>query len=144
MKVLMSVLVAVLVIGLAGASEAAKGNKGAKGGKGNHADRPLKGVIQSVSADGASLTLTAGKKSSPMEVTVTTDVNTKVTLDGKEAKISDLKAGLYALVTPSTGTAKEIKASTEKPKKNAPANNANNNNNAADSGNGNDKPKDSK
>jgi hypothetical protein len=142
MKIWMSVLVAALAIGLAGVSEAAKGNKGAKGGKGAHGDRPLKGVIQSVSADGASLTLTAGKKTSPMEVTVTTDVNTKVTLDGKEAKLSDLKAGLYALVTPSTGTAKEIKASTEKPKKNAPAGGANNNNNTAD--NGNDKPKDSK
>jgi hypothetical protein len=138
MKLWLSVIVAVLAIGLAGVSEAAKGNKGAGKGGAGKGDHGLKGVIQSVSADG-SVVLTAGHKKNPTEVTVTTDVHTQVTIDGKEAKLSDLKPGLYALVTPATGTAKEIKASTEKPKKKAPP--------AADNTNGNtenDKPKDSK
>jgi len=51
------------------------------------------------------------------EVTVATDDKTKVTIDGKEAKVADLKAGMHVVVTPAEGTATEIKATSpvEKP-----------------------------
>jgi len=54
------------------------------------------------------------------EVTVATDANTKVTLDEKEATLADLKADMFVRITPATGTAEKVIASTkmrERPKK---------------------------
>jgi len=49
------------------------------------------------------------------EVTVATDANTKVTIDGKEAKLSDLKPGNRVVITPKEGVAKEIRCRTQPP-----------------------------
>ena len=49
------------------------------------------------------------------EVTVVTDAKTVVTLDEKEAKLADLKADVYVTVTPVTGTAVKVVASTKAP-----------------------------
>ncbi len=42
--------------------------------------------------------------------TVRTDAKTKVTLDGKEATLAELKAGEDVVVTPNKGVAKSIEA----------------------------------
>jgi len=44
------------------------------------------------------------------EVTVATDAKTKVTVDGKEGKLADLKATMAVMVTPAEGTAELIAA----------------------------------
>jgi len=58
------------------------------------------------------------------EVTVATDDKTVFTLDEKEAKLADLKADMFVRITPATGTAEKVIASTkmpERPKKPAEA-----------------------
>ena len=50
------------------------------------------------------------------EVVVATDDKTAVTVDGKEAKVADLKAGMAVVVTPAEGTAAKIEATTPKVK----------------------------
>jgi hypothetical protein len=49
------------------------------------------------------------------EVTVVTDAKTVVTVDGKDAKVADLKAEMYVVVTPATGTATKIVATKDRP-----------------------------
>lgn len=44
----------------------------------------------------------------PKEMTVTTDDKTEVTIEGKPAKLEDLKADMRVMVTPETGTAAKI------------------------------------
>ncbi len=44
----------------------------------------------------------------PKEVTIATDDKTEVTIEGKPAKLEDLKADMRVLVTPETGTAARI------------------------------------
>jgi len=63
-----------------------------------------------VKVDGANVVVKTYLK----EVTVATDDKTVVTLDGKEAKVADLKAGMYVVVTPAEGIATEIKATSPK------------------------------
>ena len=103
MKIWMTAIVLLLVAGLAGVAEAAKKDKGVKG--------------QITAIDGAKVTVSTGGKKNPMTVDVTTDANTVVTRDGKDAKVADLKVGDYVTVTPDTGTATSITASTTKPEK---------------------------
>jgi len=59
-----------------------------------------------VKVDGDKVVVKAGDK----EVTVATDKDTKVTLDGKEAKIGDLKAKMPVTITPAEGAAQKIEA----------------------------------
>jgi len=75
----------------------------------------LRGQVASV--DGAKIVVkTRGRGGAEgQEVTVTTDDKTAVTIDGKEAKVADLKADLYVTVTPAEGTATKIEASTKAP-----------------------------
>ena len=95
-------LALVLVLGLVGIAQAK--------------DKPLKGKISSVAADGLSFQITTHKDPTP--VTVTADTSTTVSIDGVAGKkISDLTAGLYVTVTPSTGTALTVEAFTKKPAK---------------------------
>jgi hypothetical protein len=63
-----------------------------------------------VKVEGASVVVKTYLK----EVTVATDDKTVVTLDGKEAKVADLQAGMYVVVTPAEGVATEIKATSPK------------------------------
>jgi hypothetical protein len=44
----------------------------------------------------------------PANVAVHTNKNTKITIDGKPAKLGDLKAQMYVVVKPATGTATSI------------------------------------
>jgi|GEM_PF-2455400 len=77
--------------------------------------RGLRGQIASV--DGAKIVVkTRGRGGAEgQEVTVTTDDKTVVTIDGKDAKVADLKADLYVTVTPPQGTAAKIVATTNAP-----------------------------
>jgi len=49
------------------------------------------------------------------DVVVTTGEKTTVTIDEKEAKVADLKADMWVVVTPMEGTAEKIVASTKPP-----------------------------
>ena len=77
-------------------------------------DRGLYGQVISVAADGKVVVKVKTAKDEK-EVTVATDAKTAVTLDGKDAKVSDLKKDMYVVVTPGEGTATKIVATTEKP-----------------------------
>jgi hypothetical protein len=103
MKIWMTALVLLLMVGLTGVAEAAKKEKAVKG--------------QISAIDGAKITVTTGGKKNPATVDVTTDDKTMVTRDGKDAKVADLKVGDYVSITPDTGTAEKITASTTKPEK---------------------------
>ena len=62
-----------------------------------------------VKVEGEKVIVKTGDKE-PKEVTVTTDAKTKVTVDGKEAKVADLKANMSVTVTPAEGIAEKIEA----------------------------------
>lgn len=66
--------------------------------------KTLSGTI--VKVDGAKVTVKVGDK----EIVVITDDKTVVTVDGKDAKVADLKAGEKVVVTPAEGTATKIEA----------------------------------
>ena len=111
MKTLMIAVVALLIGGLVGVAQAKKPADG-KGKTG----KPVRGQIVSVAADGTNVVvMTSGKKAT--EITVTTDDKTKVTIDGTDAKLADLKKDLWVQITPGTGLATDIKATTAKPEK---------------------------
>ena len=72
----------------------------------------LKGRVSSV--DGKVITI----KSKQGEATITTDDNTTFTLDGNPATLADVKAGERVVsVTPTDGTATEVKLMSAKKKK---------------------------
>ena len=86
------------------------------------ADKPakaagLRGKV--VKVDGLNLVVTTGKKGQETEKTVATDDKTVVTIEGKEGKLADLKAGQVVRITPDTGTATKIEVPTPKAKKDA-------------------------
>jgi hypothetical protein len=111
MKFWTKLLVPVLVLSLVGVAEAkaAKGEKKAK-------HEGVAGKLVSVS-DGTLTISHGGKKAGAKEVTVKTDASTKVTIDGVSGKaVSDLKPGEKVVVSPATGTATEIKATSPKAK----------------------------
>lgn len=88
----------------------------------NAADKPakkggLKGSV--VKVDGGKLTITSGKKGAEKEVVVETSDKTVVTIEGKEAKLADLKAGQRVTISPETGVAEKIEVPTPKAKKDA-------------------------
>lgn len=58
-----------------------------------------KGTISSIDGDNLVVSIT-NKQGDKKDRTFKTDSNTKVTLDGKEAKLADLKAGQSVKVTP--------------------------------------------
>ncbi len=111
MKILMSVIVTMLVCGLVGVAQAKK----PAGGK-TKGDKPVRGQVVSVAADGTNVVVvTSGKKAT--EITVSTNEKTKVTIDGADAKLTDLKKDLWVQIAPGIGTATTIKATTTKPEK---------------------------
>jgi hypothetical protein len=74
------------------------------------ADAPadvLRGKVVSVDTDKGTLVVAPRNGDN---VTVATDKDTKVTVDGKDATLADVKAGLFVEVSPATGTAKTITA----------------------------------
>jgi hypothetical protein len=72
--------------------------------------RPLVGKV--VSSDGTNVVVEtlAWRGAGSQQVSVVTDANTSVTIDGQAAAVGDLKAGMYVVVVPSTGTATKILA----------------------------------
>lgn len=118
MKFVSRFLAVALVLGLAGVVSAkdaapAAADQPAKEKKDKAAGS--KGTV--IKADDKSVTIKTGGKE-PKEITYTIDASTKITLDGKDAKASDLKEGLKVAVTPASGTALTIdaKTATAKPK----------------------------
>lgn len=110
MKFWMTVLALVLCLGFVNVTHAA--NKGDKKG--------LRGKISSV--DGKNVVVTARGKNKGSDVTVMTDDNTSVTIDGKKSAVGDLKAGMFVTISPAEGTAAMIMATTTPPqKKKAPS-----------------------
>jgi hypothetical protein len=107
MKLWITLLAAALTLSFVGTAHAAKGAKG------------LKGQIVSVAADGKSIVVSAGKKSDAKQSTIELDDAVTVTVDGAPAKVADLKAGLYVMVSPAEGKATSITATTAKPEKKA-------------------------
>lgn len=76
----------------------------------------LRGKI--VKVDGVNVTVkTMVRGGEGKEVVVVTDDKTTVTLDGKAAKVADLKADLFVKVTPAEGTAVTIDATTKAPER---------------------------
>jgi len=96
------VLVAAAVLGLAGFAVAGEKEKGK--GKGKKGPKGLGGKV--VSVDTAAKTLTL--KTRGGEVTVTTDDNTEIIVNGAAGSLSDIKAGMVAKVAPATGTATKV------------------------------------
>ena len=73
------------------------------------ASQPLPLYVRVVSVD-----TTRGKvvvtKSDGQQLTVPTDANTKVKVNGKDASLNDVKPGVVIRVSPTTGTAVDIQA----------------------------------
>lgn len=117
-----TVLALAAVLAFAGVAEAAKANKPANKTTANKAtkaksDKPLHGQISGISADKdkgvTSITVSTGtKKKADQTVTITADAGTTVTIDGQSGKLADLKSGEYVTVSPATGKATTIAAST--------------------------------
>jgi len=114
MKFWTKLLVPVLALSLIGVADAA-GGKGAKGAK-KAKHEGVAGKVVSVSSDGIITITHGGKKAGATKVEVKTDDKTAVTIDGTAGKVSDLKPGEKVVVTPTTGTATEIKATKAKGK----------------------------
>ena len=132
MKMWTKFLAVLAIVGMVGVAKAAddqkapaakdkpaKTDKAAKGGKKNNA---VKGEV--VSVDGSVLKIKNGRKGQEKEVTVVTDTKTVVMIEGKPAKLADLKAGqkVNIMMADETGTGPAVKiavppAKTAKPDK---------------------------
>jgi hypothetical protein len=97
-----------LVLGAA-STQAAKPNKADKADKAakRNADA-VTGKVQKVA--GNTLTVLAGRGKKAAEVTVTTDADTKVKVNGQDGTLAQIKPGMRIVATPNTGTAKMIRA----------------------------------
>lgn len=124
MKFAKGILALALVLGVAGLAEAGP-KKTEAGAAAAAADKPkaaadkpkaakgVKGKV--VKVDGTNLVIAVGKDGT--EKTIATDDKTKVTIEGKEATLADLKAGLMVAISPAEGTAATIEVAAPKPKK---------------------------
>jgi len=115
MKRWIAPLVALLVIGMVGVSGA---DAAAKADKKKDKKGATTGVIQSI--DGAKLSVTMGKGKKATTVTVSTNADTSVTIDGQKSEVGKLKVGETVKLDSTTGTVKSIDATsstTAKPKK---------------------------
>ena len=79
--------------------------------------KSLHGKIASVAGVNVTVTVKERGSKDTKDVVVVTDDKTVVKVDGKDAKVADLKEGLWVKVTPAEGTATEIKASTTEPQR---------------------------
>ena len=114
MKRFLTVASVALVLALGAASaqagKADKPNKADKAAKRN-ADA-VAGKVQKV--DGNTLTVLAGRGKKAAEVTVTTDAETKVKVNGQDGTLAQIKPGMRVVATPNTGTAKMVRATDAK------------------------------
>jgi hypothetical protein len=80
------------------------------------APKPLSGEVVSINVETGELKLKSKSKEGEKEVTVqTSKETTQVKIDGASATLADLKPGMKVKVTPATGPATEIHATTKKP-----------------------------
>jgi hypothetical protein len=68
-----------------------------------HAAEPKPKPAHFVKVDGMVVTYIGGAKGKGKEATVTIDASTKITIDGKEGKITDIKADEYIEITTPKG-----------------------------------------
>jgi len=113
MKRWIAPLVALLVLGMLGVS----GADAAKADKKKDKKDANSGVIQKI--DGTSLTVVLGKGKKATTVTVSTNADTSVMLDGQKSDLSKLKVGEIVKLDATSGTVKSIDATSTaaKPKK---------------------------
>jgi hypothetical protein len=98
----------VLALGTASA-QAGKGDKPNKGDKAAKRDpNSVIGKVQKV--DGNTLTVLAGHGKKAAEVTVTTDANTKVKVNGQDGTLAQIKPGMRVVASPNNGTATTVRA----------------------------------
>lgn len=62
--------------------------------------RVMKGTLSSIDGDTLTVSVLSKKTGEKKDHKVTADDKTKITLDGKDAKLSDLKAGQTLKITP--------------------------------------------
>jgi len=80
----------------------------------------LRGKI--VKVEGTNVTISQRARGGGEAKEVTVDASAAaVTLDGKEAKVADLKADMFVTITPETGKAEKITAFTKMPERKKPA-----------------------
>src|SRR3954447_6269196 len=100
MKRFLTVASVALVLALGAASaqagKADKPNKADKAAKRN-ADA-VAGKVQKV--DGNTLTVLAGRGKKAAEVTVTTDAETKVKVNGQDGTLAQIRPGMHVVATP--------------------------------------------
>lgn len=82
------------------------------------AGEPSRTYSTVASVDAAAGTVVVNMKDGT-KLTVTTDANTKIQVDGKDAKLDDIKAGMVLRISPATGVAADLRAFM--PKNNPPA-----------------------
>ena len=78
----------------------------------------MKGTISSIDGETVVVSVTNKKTGDKKDHKVKTDDKTKITLDGKDAKLTDLKEGQEVAITPGTekgAAASEIEATTAAP-----------------------------
>ena len=104
-----------VVLGMVGIAVAAEGDAPKR-------TRPpgLRGQIVKVEGTNVVIKKWAREEADRKEVTVDAS-GAAVTIDGAEAKLADLKAGMYAAITPETGKAEKIVATTKRPERKKPA-----------------------
>lgn len=113
MKGMMKLLAMVAVAGLVSVAMAKEQpDKPAK-----HEGADAKAVHgQVLRVEGDTVVLQVGRGKQKAELPVVTNKDTKVTIDGVAKTVADLKAGLYAKVSPATGVAATIEAKAPKAK----------------------------
>lgn len=118
MRLFAAVLVSALMFGLAPSVHAAHKNLAADSAaaSGQQKHRAVHGTV--VKVDGSTLVISVtNKNGQTRDRKIKTDDKTKVTVDGKDAKLADLKAGEKVTITTEKRVATEIAAvtSSEKP-----------------------------
>jgi len=115
MKKLALLLAVVAVVGLMSAYAFAEGGGGEGGGgaapKAPKADT-LKGKVAEIKKDASDKITAVVVEAKKSKTDVAVDDKTKVTVDGKDATLADLKVDMVVEVTPATGTATNIAAMT--------------------------------
>jgi hypothetical protein len=107
-------LAALAIFAFTGVTQAAKKNKG---------DGPVIGSITNIDGNTLKITTLGNKKNPGEEKTFTVDDKTTIFLDGKEAKLTDLKAGQGVTILATGTTVTKIDASSSGPEKKKKKNN---------------------
>lgn len=107
-----------VAVALAFAPFVQAGHKALAAGAKGH-DHPVRGKV--VKVEGSTLTIQVKHKGETTERQIQTNNSTKVTLDGKDVKLADLKAGERVTVTLANEMATNVSAVTHSGKKHTAA-----------------------